>query len=89
MSDFLQDSSNPHDQRMLASRQRHRRRRIQRFLGFVILLAGYAVLAIKPETPTEWVLLRVVFGFALLLAGFALSIVPLLTHHIQNDERDD
>lgn len=58
-------------------------------LGFAVLLSGYAVLAVSPETPTEWVLLRVVLGFALLVAGFSLSILPMLTHFTQGDDDDD
>lgn len=78
----------PQELRAQAFLHRQRRRRFFRGLGFVILLSGYAVLAVSPETPTEWVLLRVVFGFALLLAGFGLSILPMLTHFTQGDDSD-
>ncbi len=54
-----------------------------------ILFSGYAVLAVSPQTPTEWVLLRVVFGFFLLILGFSLSIFPILTHFIRGDDGDD
>lgn len=75
--------------RLLAFQHRRRRRRIQQILGMAILFSGYAVLAVSPQTPTEWVLLRVVFGFFLLILGFSLSIFPMLTHFIRGDDGDD
>lgn len=55
-------------------------------VGFCLLLSGYAVLAISPDTPYEWVLLRVVMGFGLLFIGFGLAIAPLLSSISQADE---
>jgi hypothetical protein len=61
---------------------RHRARAVRRQLllgvGFVLLLAGYGLLAISPDTPSEWVLLRVFAGFGLLFVGFGIAVVPLL-----------
>ena len=51
----------------------------------MLLLVGYVCLAVPAETPSEWLLLRVVGGFVLLFVGFAVAIGPtvtaLLGHH--------
>ena len=39
----------------------------------IILVAGYILLGVSPETASEWVLIRVFAGFALLLVGFAIA----------------
>lgn len=59
-----------------ALRTRRLRRRWQQVAGILLLLAGYASLAISPDTASEWLLLRVVGGFVLLFAGFAVAIGP-------------
>ena len=63
---------------MLRHRARFLRRRCLVGTGFVILLAGYALLAVSPETASEWVLFRVFTGFGLLFVGFAVAILPTL-----------
>ncbi len=62
-----------------ALRQRRLRRRWQQALGVLLLLAGYACLAVPASTAGEWLLLRVVGGFVLLFVGFAVAIGPLLS----------
>lgn len=63
---------------------RHRlakaRRRLTLIVGVAMLLLGYASLAIQPDTPLDWVLLRVAVGFALLFIGFAVAVLPWLAH---------
>ena len=66
------------------SKQRHQR--IQQFLGILLLIAGYAVLAVKPDTPSEWVLLRVAIGFGLLFAGFGMAVLPWLSRISHGEE---
>jgi uncharacterized membrane protein len=56
-----------------------RRRRFKEMLGLLILLAGYLLLAVSPDTPSDWVAARVVVGFFALFAGFGLAILPILT----------
>lgn len=73
----------PRDVRQKAQ-QRHRR--LQQFLGILLLLAGYASLAVSPDTPSEWVLLRVALGFGLLFAGFALAVLPWLSRISRGEE---
>jgi hypothetical protein len=74
------DKSTPYEERLLASYRRRRLRdRAYTLTGLSLLLAGYAVLAINPETPLDWVLLRVAAGFTLLFFGFGLAIVPWLS----------
>lgn len=62
-----------------ALRTRKLRRRWQQFAGILMLLAGYASLAVSADTASEWLLLRVVGGFVLLFAGFAVAIGPTVT----------
>jgi len=44
--------------------------------GLLLLLAGYASLAVSADTASEWLLLRVVGGFVLLFVGFTVAIGP-------------
>lgn len=69
-------------------RQRERRQRAQQVIGVLLLLAGYASLAVSPDTPSDRVLLRVAAGFGLLLAGFALAILPILTRFSRSNDDD-
>ena len=62
------------------------RQRIQEVIGFVILLSGYALLAVSPDTPSDWLLIRVVVGFGALFAGFALAVLPILTRVTGGDQ---
>lgn len=62
------------------------RQRVQEVVGFVILLSGYALLAVNPDTPSDWLLIRVVSGFAALFAGFGLAILPVLTRVTGGDQ---
>lgn len=71
--------SEQQEQRLRNTRRRAARARKQRYLGAGLLLAGYAVLTVSPDTPTEWALLRVILGFGLLFIGFALAIAPWLS----------
>ena len=53
---------------------RKQRRRWQQVVGLLLLLAGYASLAVSADTASEWLLLRG-RGFVLLFVGFAVAIV--------------
>lgn len=68
-----------YDELRSSYRARTVRRRLTVALGFVILLAGYALLAVNPETPSVWVLVRVYSGFALLFIGFGIAVSPMLS----------
>lgn len=61
------------------------RRRWQQLAGIVLLLAGYACLAVPADTPNEWLMLRVVIGFSLLFAGFVVAIEPTVTALMGDD----
>lgn len=75
------------EQRVLARHRRNAlRERGMQYLGGALLLSGYALLAVSPETPTEWVLLRVAFGFGLLFGGFGLAIMPWLSRVSRGEE---
>lgn len=54
--------------------------------GLCLLLVGYTLLAVTPDTPSDWVLIRVAAGFALLFIGFGLAILPWLTRKIDDDQ---
>ncbi|NBT55542.1 MAG: hypothetical protein EBT05_11925 [Betaproteobacteria bacterium] len=62
------------------------RQRVQEVIGFVILLSGYALLAVSPETSSDWLLIRVVSGFIALFAGFVLAVLPFLTRLTGSDQ---
>lgn len=72
----------PESEDRLLMRQRFAkaRRRLTLSIGFVTLLLGYASLAVSPDTPQEWVLIRVGIGFALLFTGFVVAVQPWLSH---------
>jgi uncharacterized membrane protein len=63
-----------------------RRRRVGLALGFAIVLAGYTLLAISPNTETHWVLLRVSAGFFCIFAGFCIAVVKLFTRPFEGGE---
>jgi len=75
-------------QKTLLQRQRSKsvRRRVSLIVGLCLLITGYALLAVSPNTPTDWVMLRVVGGVALLFVGFATAISPFLAGLVGDDE---
>ena len=79
------DSSHLRDRQARSLRSRAARKRMQQMVGLLLLLVGYVCLAVPAETPSEWLLLRVVGGFVLLFVGFSVAIGPtvtaLLGHH--------
>jgi dipeptide/tripeptide permease len=74
------------DQLRTRHRVRTARRRITVVIGFILLAAGYALLAVSPTTSSEWALIRVFAGFALLFIGFGLAILPLLSRLTSGDD---
>lgn len=74
------------DQLRTRYRVRTARRRLTIAIGLVLLLAGYALLAVSPDTPSEWVLLRVFAGFGLLFVGFGVAVLPILTRITGGDD---
>lgn len=67
-----------YDQLRVRYRAKSIRRRITIGIGLLILMAGYALLAVSPETASEWVMIRVFTGFALLFVGFGVAVLPIL-----------
>jgi hypothetical protein len=54
------------------------RQKITTWIGLVILLGGYALLAVSPDTPSDWLMIRVFAGFGALMVGFVVAILPIL-----------
>ena len=76
MPQDFQDSAYAGTSLHCALRTRKQRRRWQQVVGLLLLLAGYASLAVSADTASEWLLLRVVGGFVLLFVGFTVAIGP-------------
>ena len=76
MPQDFEDSAYTRASRHRALRARKQRRRWQQVVGLLLLLAGYASLAVSADTASEWLLLRVVGGFVLLFVGFTVAIGP-------------
>ncbi|OGB84256.1 MAG: hypothetical protein A2535_13970 [Burkholderiales bacterium RIFOXYD2_FULL_59_8] len=70
--------------------QRHRikvvRRRVTVMIGLCFLLLGYILLAVNPDTASEWVLIRVVIGFVFIFVGFVVAVLPILTRLTGGDD---
>ena len=73
------------DQLRARYRARTVRRRATIAIGLLILLAGYALLAVSPDSPSDWILLRVFVGFGLLFIGFGVAVLPLLSRLTSSD----
>jgi uncharacterized membrane protein len=48
-------------------------------VGVLLILAGYALMAVSPETSTDWALARAMGGMACIAIGFALAVLPMLS----------
>ncbi len=62
-----------------------RGRRSLSLAGLAMLFSGYALLAVSPDTPADWLVARVVLGFVCLFAGFVLAVVPFLNRSVGDD----
>jgi hypothetical protein len=70
-------------QQQSAFARRRARQRWRIGLGLVAMGSGYALLAVSPETPSEWLMPRVVLGFVCLLGGAGAALSPLLERLLQ------
>ena len=66
MPQDFQDSAYTRASLHRALRTRKLRRRLQHAAGILLLLAGYASLAVSADTASHWLLLRVVGGLSLI-----------------------
>jgi hypothetical protein len=62
------------------------RQKITTWIGLLILIGGYALLAVSPETPSDWLMIRVFAGFGALMVGFVIAILPILKRITGGDE---
>lgn len=60
-------------------RKRSRRRRVYVIVGLVLIGAGYALMAVSPETSANWALTRAMAGMACIVVGFGMAVLPLLS----------
>lgn len=60
-------------------RSRSRRRRILILLGVLLIVAGYALMAVSPDTSSGWALTRAMAGLACIAIGFGLAVLPMLS----------
>lgn len=82
--------SDAHHAAMRARYQARRaRRRVTIGVGCVILVAGYILLGVSPETASEWVLIRVFAGLPCCWWGFAIAVLPLLSQLISGESAND
>lgn len=59
-------------------RARHGRRRVCIVIGLILIVAGYFLMSVGPNTRSEWVLARAMGGLACIVVGFGMAILPLL-----------
>lgn len=63
-----------------------RRRRLRLWAGLGLMMGGYAALAVSPDTPSHWLVLRVALGLGMLLGGAGLMLPVLLSTLITRDD---
>jgi hypothetical protein len=68
------------------AKRRKSKRRGQQIVGILMLMCGYMSLAVTADTDSGWLLIRVVGGFGLLFAGFAVAIGPLIASILGDHE---
>lgn len=66
-----------------AAARRRQRQRWRVLLGLAAMGCGYGLLAVSPETPSEWLMPRVTLGFVCLLGGAGAALSPLLERLLQ------
>ena len=59
------------------ARQRSRttRRRVYLVLGLILIGLGYALMAVSPQTQTNWALMRAIGGMGCIIVGFGLAVL--------------
>ena len=62
------------------------RQKITTWIGLMILIGGYALLAVSPDTPSDWLMIRVFAGFGALMVGFVVAILPILKRITGGDD---
>ena len=62
------------------------RQKITTWIGLLILIGGYALLAVSPDTPGDWLMIRVFAGFGALMVGFVVAILPILKRITGGDD---
>jgi FtsH-binding integral membrane protein len=60
------------------SQTRHRsrtiRRRVYLIMGLTLIGLGYALMAVSPETQSNWALTRALCGMGCIMGGFGLAV---------------
>lgn len=60
-------------------RSRARRRKVYVVVGLLLIVLGYYLMSVQPETLPDWALMRAMGGLACIIFGFGLAILPLLS----------
>jgi multisubunit Na+/H+ antiporter MnhB subunit len=66
-------------------RKRTNRRRIYIIVGLLLIALGYALMAVKPDVASDWVLARAFAGMGCLVIGFGMAVLPLLSSWTSGD----
>ena len=56
-------------------RSRTVRRRVYLVLGLTLIGLGYALMAVSPQTQTNWALMRAIGGMGCIIVGFGLAVL--------------
>lgn len=60
-------------------RKRRVRRRAYTVVGLLLIVAGYLLMGVAPNSQAQWALTRAVVGLGCIVVGFGLAILPLLS----------
>jgi MFS family permease len=66
-------------------RSRTTRRRVSIVLGLLLIALGYLLMAVSPDSSTQWALFRVMAGLGCIIIGFAMAVLPLIALWTQAD----
>lgn len=66
-------------------RSRNIRRRVYLIVGLMLMGLGYALMAVSPETPSNWALTRALGGMGCIIIGFGMAALSLSRHGAARD----
>jgi uncharacterized membrane protein len=66
-------------------RSRTARRRVLIVVGLLLIALGYLLMAVSPDSSTQWALFRVMAGLGCIIVGFAMAVLPLIALWTRTD----